>query len=128
MCDLIGISPKSIDKLFSGKAFAIAKNLTKQEAEDKLAKLQAIGLIVHLKGGEQAQQPTNANKVDLEALSSTVKQSITSASEVCKSATSMFMSKASEVAADLKEQKESQANTVVIESNQTVKPKKSTIW
>ena len=133
LCELIGISPKSIDKLFSGKAFAIAKNLTKQEAEDKLAKLQAIGLIVHLKGGEQAQQPnsqqsSNANKVDLEALSSTVKQSITSASEVCKSATSTFMSKASEVAADLKEQKESQANTVVIESNQTVKPKKSTIW
>ena len=133
LCELIGISPKSIDKLFSGKAFAIAKNLTKQEADDKLAKLQAIGLIVHLKGGEQAQQSSsqqssNVNKVDLEALSSTVKQSITSASEVCKSATSTFISKASEVAADLKEQKESQANTVVIESNQTVKPKKSTIW
>jgi hypothetical protein len=55
-----------------------------------------------LKGGEQAQQPnsqqsSNANKVDLEALSSTVKQSITSASEVCKSATSTFISKTSEL-------------------------------
>ncbi|MCF6441742.1 hypothetical protein L1077_20095 [Pseudoalteromonas luteoviolacea] len=95
LCKLMGLSPQSCDKLFSGQAFALVKNLTKQEADIQLDKLQSIGLIVYLKGGDSAIQPENpSNNLNLGGFSNTVKKSLSSASDACKSATSVLKNKA----------------------------------